>query len=697
MNRNADIICFISIFLFNLTILTEEFSYNNILFYNVLKFQLLLNRSERLLVVNQADTSQELIEKVDSESRIRNYVGETAKIVTGIAIIWSLFQLFSAGSGIFDAITLRSWHLLFLLIMTFLLYPISKKSNRNIRYPSVVDVICILLSIISIGYLLLNYKTIVLRGGFLLTPDYIFGAIGILLVFEAARRVVGNLAILALIFLLYNFLGPFIPGMFGHSGFTVKRIIDYLFWGSEGIFGIAIGVSATFVFLFILFGAFLSRSGFSQFINDLSLTIAGRSPGGPAKVAVIASALMGMINGSAIANVATTGTLTIPLMKKNGYKARFAAAVEAVASTGGQFAPPIMGAAGFVMAEYLGVSYTIVMVAAIIPAFLYYLALIMVVHFEAKRLGLKGISKENIPKAWEVIKKQGHLSLPLIVLLALMFMGYTPLFAAVYSIVACVIASWFRKETRMGLKDILAALAEGAKGAIGVAVACAVIGVIIGTVSLTGLGLNFGYSVMNYTNESIFIAALLVMIMSIILGMGVPGVAAYVIVATVGTPVLIELGITPLAAHMFVLIYACLSNITPPVALASYVAAGLANTNQNQVSMTAVKLGITGFILPFFFIYEPALLLGGSDYTASIIPAITASIGVVSLAGGLQGWFLGKANLLQRILFVAIGLLMISPEHLTDVIGITLLVIVCIWQFLQKRTMATEQKQVANK
>ncbi|OAK74279.1 C4-dicarboxylate ABC transporter permease [Lederbergia galactosidilytica] len=663
----------------------------------MLKFQLLLRRSERILVANQADTSQDLIEKVDSESRIRTYIGKTAKLITGIAIIWSIFQIFSAGSGIFDAITLRSWHLLFLLIMTFLLYPISKKSKRNIRYPSAVDIICILLSIISIGYLLLNYKTVVLRGGFLLTPDYIFGAIGIILVFEAARRVVGNLAILAFIFLLYNFLGPFIPGIFGHNGFTVKRIIDYLFWGSEGIFGIAIGVSSTFVFLFILFGAFLSKSGFSQFINDLSLTIAGRTPGGPAKVAVIASALMGMINGSAIANVATTGTLTIPLMKKNGYKARFAAAVEAVASTGGQFAPPIMGAAGFVMAEYLGVSYTIVMVAAIIPAFLYYLALIMVVHFEAKRLGLKGISKDNIPNVWEVLKKQGHLSLPLIVLLALMFMGYTPLYAAVFSILACVIASWFRKETRMGLKDILAALAEGAKGAIGVAVACAIIGVIIGTVSLTGLGLNFGYSVMNYTNDGIFIAAFLVMLMSIILGMGVPGVAAYVIVATVGTPVLIDLGITPLAAHMFVLIYACLSNITPPVALASYVAAGLANTNQNQVSLTAVKLGITGFILPFFFIYQPALLLGGSSYTASIIPALTATIGVIALAGGLQGWLFGRANVIQRILFIAIGLFMIAPDHITDIIGISLLVIVSIWQLIQTKTIGPEQKQVVNK
>jgi TRAP transporter 4TM/12TM fusion protein len=632
----------------------------------------------------------ELVEKVDSEFRVRTYLGKTAKAVTAVAVIWSIFQIFSAGAGIFDAITLRAWHMMFLLVVTFLLYPATKKGKRTLTFPSVIDMICILLSIASTGYLLASYKTIVLRGGYLLLPDYIFGAIGIIMIFEAARRVVGNLAILALIFFLYNFFGPLVPGIFGHGGFSVKRIIDYLYFGSQGVFGIAIGVSATFVFLFILFGAFLSRSGFSQFINDFSLTIAGRSPGGPAKVAVIASSLMGMINGSALANVATTGTLTIPLMKKNGYKPHFAGAVEAVASTGGQFAPPIMGAAGFVMAEYLGISYTVVMIAAIIPAFLYYLTLIMVVHFEAKRLGLKGLSKENIPNAVEVLKKQGHLSLPLFVLMGMLFMGYTPLYAAVFSIIACVVASWLRKETRMGLKDILLALEEGAKGAVGVAVACAVIGVIIGTVSLTGLGLNFGYSVMNYTNDSILIAGLLVMIMSIILGMGVPGVAAYVIVATVGAPVLIDLGVTPLAAHMFVLIYACLSNITPPVALASYVAAGIAQTNQMKVSMAAVKLGLTGFILPFFFIFNEQLLLGANPYSESIIPAITATIGCISLAAGLQGWLMTKANVIQRFIFLAVGILMITPGSTTDFIGIALLLVVVAWQWIAKKKYEQE-------
>jgi TRAP transporter 4TM/12TM fusion protein len=601
--------------------------------------------------------------------------GKYAAVVSFVAIIWSVFQLWSASSGSFDAMTLRSTHIIFLLVMAFLLYPIRKKSKAGI-----FDIICIIIAIGAFAYLLINYKAVVLRGGYLIPMDYAAGLAGIVIIFEAARRVVGNLAVLALIFLLYNFFGSLIPGSFGHSGFSLKRVIDYMYWGSEGIFGIAIGVSATFVFLFILFGSFLRISGFSQFINDLSLTIAGRSPGGPAKVAVIASSLMGMINGSALANVATTGTITIPLMKKNGYKPRFAAAVEAVASTGGQFAPPIMGAAGFVMAEYLGVPYTTVLVAAIIPAFLYYLTLIMVVHFEARKLGLKGISKENIPKAAEVLKKQGHLSLPLIVLMVMLFSGYTPLYAAVFSILACVIASWLRKETRMGPKKILQALEEGARGAVGVGIACAAIGIVIGTVSLTGLGLTFGYSIMNYTNESLLLAAFLVMVMSIILGMGVPGVAAYVIVATVAAPVLIELGVTPLAAHMFVLIYACLSNITPPVALASYVAAGIADTDQHKVSLTAVKLALTGFLLPFFFIIEPSLLIGAEAYTSSIMPAISASIGAVAIAGALQGWFIGRATIIQRMMLLFTGLLMILPGYLTDALGICLLLVTVIWQ-----------------
>ena len=384
---------------------------------------------------------------------------------------------------------------------------------------------------------------------------------------------------------------------------------------------------------------------------------------------------MGMINGSALANVATTGAITIPLMKKTGYKAEFAGAVEAVASTGGQFAPPIMGAVGFIMAEFLGVSYTKVMLAAAIPAFLYYLALIMAVHFEARKLGLKGLSREYIPDALVVIKKRGHLIIPLVVLMAVMLMGYTPLFAAALAIFATVAASWLSRETRMGPARIIQALEEGAKGAVGVGVSCVIIGIIIGSVSLTGLGLTFGFQVLKYVGEGqLYLGGVFVMVMSTILGMGVPGVAAYVIVAAVAVPVLTGVGVQPMSAHMFCLFYACLSNITPPVAMSSYVAAGIAHSNETKTSLIAVRLGLSGFILPFFFLNNPLLLYSSDNPALATVWAfITASFGVCALAVGLERWLFGPCSWLQSLLFIAGAVLTIDPGLSTDAIGIAVI------------------------
>ena len=460
------------------------------------------------------------------------------------------------------------------------------------------------------------------------------------------------------------------------------------FWGTEGVLGTGIGVSATYIFLFVIFGAFLKHSGFSKFINDFSLTLVGQTPGGPAKVAVIASALMGMINGSAIANVATTGTITIPLMKRTGYKKEFAGAVEAVASTGGQFCPPIMGAVGFVMAEFLGLSYTYVMLAAIVPAFLYYLGLLLSVHFEAMRLGLSGLSKENIPDAMQVIKEQGHLVIPLVLLIALMFMGYTPLYSAVISIFATIAASWLRKETRMTPQKILDAVIEGSKGAISVGVCCVIIGIIIGTVTLTSMGLNMGYLILSVVdNDHILLTGFLVMIMSTILGMGVPGVAAYVIVQAVAVPVLIEAGTLPLTAHLFCLIYACLSNITPPVAMSAYVAAGIAGSDQNKTGIWAVRLGIIGFVIPFFFLDNPVLLIG-VDKTASMAATawaiLTACVGTASMVAGLEGWLLKRCNILERLILIALAPTLLYPGLMTDFIGIGGLAAVAAMQYMRK-------------
>jgi len=403
---------------------------------------------------------------------------------------------------------------------------------------------------------------------------------------------------------------------------------------------------------------------------------------------------LGMINGSAIANVATTGTITIPLMKQTGYKKEFAGAVEAVASTGGQFCPPIMGAVGFVMAEFLNISYTQVMLAAIIPAFLYYLGLLFSVHFEAKRLGLSGLSKENIPDAAKVVREQGHLVIPLITLIGLMLAGYTPLYAAVIAIFATIAASWLRKETRMTWDKIVAATVEGAKSAISVGVCCVVIGVIIGTVTLTSLGLNMGYIILSIVeNDNIYLTGLLVMIMSTILGMGVPGVAAYVIVQAVAVPVLIDAHAIPICAHLFCLIYACLSNITPPVAMSAYVAAGIAGSNQTKTGLWAVRLGIIGFIIPFFFLDNPILLIGVDEtatLTATLWAAFSASIGTVALVAGLEGWLLHKCSIAERLILIASAPVLLYPGLLTDAAGFVGIALVIIYQFInRRRTPAT--------
>ena len=629
--------------------------------------------------------AQKLVEEKDADSRTRVYTGIMEKGLTVVLIIWAIFQLWANMTGALGAVKLRAAHIMFLLPLTFLLYPTYKRERRRRKWMPLWDIALIAAAIGCFGFILSRYDAIAKTGR--LGDVEIWVGVGCLvLVFEAARRASRNLAIIALIFFSYFAVwGQYVPGTFGTSAFTLKRVIKSLVWDTNGILGTGAGVSATYIFVFVLFGSFLKYSGFSQFINDIALTLVGRSPGGPAKVAVIASALMGMINGSAIANVATTGTITIPLMKKTGYKKDFAAAVEAVASTGGQFTPPIMGAVGFVMAEFMCVSYTKVMLAAAIPAFLYYLTLLYSVHLEAKRLGLSGLSPENIPNALAVLKARGHLLIPLVVLLVMMFMGYTPLYAAIVAIFVTIVVSWLRKETRMSPKVIMQALVEGSRSAIGVGTSCIIIGVIIGSVNMTSLGLNFGNLILQVVGDGhLFLGGIMVMIMSIILGMGVPGVAAYVIVYAVAVPVLRSVGATEMAANMFCLIYACLSNITPPVAMSAYVAAGIADSNMTKTGLIAVRLGIAGFIVPFFFLNNPVLLFGSTEgvaITTTIWSFVTASIGVLALSSGLSGLPLERYDrsatalrLFCRVLLIASGLLFVNPSLMTDLIGVGIIV-----------------------
>jgi len=621
---------------------------------------------------------------------MRTYTGKSNTAITVLMVIWVLLQLWFSTFGIISAVSLRAFHSIFLLLFAFLLYPPKRGGESLSPRPCVPDYILIALALTAFGYLILKYPQIAHSGGRIDTIQMCIAALGILVVFEAGRRTSRNLTILALVFLAYNFFGKFLPGYLGHNGFTLKRILITQFWGTQGILGTGAGVSATYIFLFVVFGAFLKYSGFSEFINNLALSLVGRSPGGPAKVSVIASALLGMVNGSAVANVATTGTITIPIMKKTGYSNEYAAAVEAAASTGGQFCPPVMGAAGFIMAEFLNVRYSVVILAALVPAFLYYLGLLLSVHFQAKKLGLSGVPAEDIPDAKEVLKNGWHLLIPLVVLITVIVVGRSPLFAATLAIPVTVASSWIRKDTRMTWKKIVDACADGARSAVTVGIPCLLIGVIIGTVTLTSLGLNLGYMVMNsFTGKSILLVGLLVMVISVILGMGVPGVAAYVIVQAVSVPVLIRAGAIPLVAHMFCLIYACLSNITPPVAISCYVAAGIAKADQTKTGLISVRLALAGFVIPFFFLINPVLLPLAQDSPVylTLLAEASAALGTVMLSGAMEGWFLVRLSVVERILFIASALLLIHPGTITDAIGLLLSAVLIAIQARRKKNV----------
>ncbi|MCR5537085.1 MAG: TRAP transporter fused permease subunit [Succinivibrio sp.] len=619
----------------------------------------------------------------EMRAKYRQFPNATKAVLVLLLCLWTVFQLYYTTLGAISALNLRACHAVFLLLFTFALWPGFSRETKTRRSPPLWDLLLIAASIGTLSYVMLNYPRVAMSGGRLNAVDLWVAGVLLLLVFEAARRACPNLALLAALFLAYNFFGAYLPGALGHNGLTLKRVLATQIWGTQGVLGIGIGVSATYIFVFVLFGAFLKYSGFSKFINDFALALVGQSPGGPAKVAVLASAAMGMVNGSAIANVATTGTITIPLMKETGYRKEFAAAVEAVSSTGGQFCPPIMGAVGFVMAEFLNISYTQVMLAAVVPAVLYYLGLLAAVHFEAKKRGLSGFSREQIPNALKVLREEGHLGLPLVFLIFMMCVGYTPLYAAVLSIAVTVAVSYLKKDTRMSFAQIMCAVVEGARGAISVGICCVIIGVIIGTVTLTSLGLNMGYVILSVVEDgNLMLTGFFTMLMSVILGMGVPGVAAYVIVQAVAVPVLIKVGVVPICAHLFCLIYACLSNITPPVAMSCYVAAGIADSNQLKTGLIAVKLGLIGFIMPFFFLYNPVLLLGVQEIGVwhSLMTAGSAALGTLALASALQGYLLKRLSWPERLLLLCVCPCLLQPGLTSDVCGLVLFVGILLWQ-----------------
>ncbi len=609
--------------------------------------------------------------------------GAMAKITALIAVAMSAYHLFTGSFGAPEALLHRAIHLLFVMFLVFLINPMSKKQRRWW-----LDIIFISLSLGSIVYLFWNYEYFITRYPYvhpLSKPDIILGIIITLTLLEAARRSIGlAMPITAIAFIIYAYVGPFMPGLLRHAGQNTETIIDQLYMTTEGIFGIPLGVSATYVILFVIFGAFLERSGTGQFFMELAASTTGKARGGPGKIAVISSSLFGTISGSAVANVMVTGQFTIPMMKKTGFQPHFAGAVEATASTGGQIMPPVMGAAAFVMAEFTGLPYITVCKHALIPAILYYLSCFMAIHFEALRTNLKGIMEEA-PSLAAVLLGKGHLLIPVAVIIYMMFAGYTPMYACIFAIISVVILANLKKASRMGGIKIFQSLEEGAKGTVSVAVACACAGIIIGVINLTGLGLKFTSFVLFLAGESLALALVFTMIAGIILGMGLPTTAAYIVMAALLVPALIKLGISTIAAHMFAFYYAIISAITPPVALAVYAGAGLAGSNMWQTGFAAVRIGAPGFIIPFMFAYEPSLLFLGSPWSI-FTSFITASIGVVILAAGMMGWFLQETNWVERIFLMAAAILLIKPGFYTDLIGFILLGLAIFMQKIRKKT-----------
>jgi len=606
-------------------------------------------------------------------------------VIAVVGVSMALYHMWAIAFGVPEAILFRGTHLLFALILTFLMFRWTGEPGGR---PALLDYALLILSAAPILYLFANYEYVVTRIYYvddLSLADMTLGVILTLIVLEGTRRVIGlALPITAMVFLIY---GLFIARL------EPERLLDQLFLTTEGIFGIPLSVSAAYVLIFVLFGSFMERTGTGQLFMDFAMALTGHTAGGPGKVSVVSSSLFGTISGSAVANVMVDGPISIPLMKRSGFPPHFAAGVEATASTGGQIMPPVMGAAAFVMAEFLGVSYGQVIIWALIPAILYYVACFAAVHFEAKRRGLVGLPRSELPKMRSVFGVRGHLFLPILIILVVMYSGYSAPLAALAGTLACFPVAALRKSTRVHvtLPNIIEAMVDGARNAVPVALACACAGIVIGVVTLSGLGIVFTQYVVGLAKDTLLLALILTMIAGIVLGMGMPTTPAYIIMTALLVPAIIKLGVIPPAAHMFAFYFAVLSAITPPVALAVYAAAGIAKSELWASGWAAVKIGAAGFIVPFMLIYEPALLMIG-DWPAIIIAFTTSSIGVMLFAAGLHGYFITAANTWQRGALIVGGLGLIDPGLVTDIIGAVLVIGVAAVQWSTRREGAAVTK-----
>jgi TRAP transporter 4TM/12TM fusion protein len=625
--------------------------------------------------------------------------------VTVVAVAMALYHMWAIAFGSPEAIPYRGTHLIFAMVLVFLLYRFRSKTEDAVliaaaahgqpvqppktRTPTLVDYALLVLGVLPVLHLFYDYENVTTRIFYVddLKPiDMIMGTILTLVLLEGTRRVIGwALPLTAIVFLIY---GMFIARL------EPMRMMDQLYMTTEGIFGIPLAVSASYVLIFVLFGSFMERTGTGQLFMDFALAITGHTAGGPGKVAVVSSSLFGTISGSAVANVMVDGPISIPLMKRTGFPPHFAAGVEASASTGGQIMPPIMGAAAFVMAEFLAVPYAQIVIWAVIPAILYYVACFAAVHFEAKRRGLLGLPRSELPRMKSVFLERGHLFIPILTILVIMYSGYSAPMAALIGTLACFPVAALRASTRgyLNWPNFVDAFVDGAKNALAVAMACACAGIVIAVVTLSGLGIVFTQFVVGLAKDTLILALILTMCAGIVLGMGMPTTPAYIIMTALLVPAIIKLGVITPAAHMFAFYFAVLSAITPPVALAVFAAAGLAKADLWASGWAAVKIGAAGFIVPFMLVYEPALMMIG-EWPHIIGAFCTASFGILLFAAGLHGYFITAANGWQRMLLVAGGLLLIDPGLVTDIIGvcIALFIIAVQWPAHRAATAAKAQ------
>lgn len=661
------------------------------------------NQFDELSVEEQ----QAILEKYDLESNTRTLGGILKYVIYFGLMAFSLFQLYTAIFGQFPAQIQRTVHLGFGLVFIFLLFPAKRKLSKT-KIPF-YDFILAAGAILVGSYWTINYQRLVQSLGQLEGMDFFIGLLSILLVLEAARRAVGlPITIIASLFLVYAYFGRYFPDFMAHRGQSIDNIVNLMFFTTDGILGTPLAVSSTYIFAFLLFGAFLVKTGVGEYFNDLSIAVAGRLIGGPAKVAIFSSALQGTISGSSVANVVTSGAYTIPMMKSLGYKKEFAGAVEASSSTGGQLMPPIMGAAAFLMVEFIGrgVTYWDIAKAAAIPAVLYFTGIWIMTHFEAKRLGLRGLTDDQMPDRKKIFKKL-YLILPIFLIIVLMMVGVPVIHSAMYGIVACIIVGMINKDTKTGPRDILDALVDGARTALGVVAATACAGIIVGVVVKTGLGLSLATSLVKLAGGSIILTLFFVMIASLILGMGAPTTANYVITSTIAAPAIIAL-LAPdvpqsavpivvlLSAHFFVFYFGIIADITPPVALAAFAASGISGGDPIKTGVEASKLAIAAFIIPYMVVFSPTLLMIDTTLLEIVWVSFTAFIGMIAIGAGIIGYWYRKVTWIERIFAIGAGLLLIYPEGISDIVGLIIFAILFTIQYItREKTDKTKQAIVA--